>query len=246
MVWLERYAAMAEQGTFEPDTLERCRLHLRAALAIFSPAASSGIGLREEAESFRRSDQAQTPDSIIPGLELIGVAAICVGHDGQVLGETAAARLLYHDEFGVVGARLQARGSENRQRLQHVFDGIRRGVATHYGVIRTSRHPDGILVSTVLAAKAGAPQRMAALVLLRDLREFQQPEAALLADAFDLTRAEAETAALIAAGRTVDQIAMARAVSKDTVRTMLKAIFAKTQTARQSQLVLLLSRFTTP
>lgn len=62
---------------------------------------------------------------------------------------------------------------------------------------------------------------------------------------YDLTRAEANLAEAIAQGASLSAIARYHHVSVNTVRTQLKAIFAKTGTGRQGELVALLSRFTT-
>ena len=63
----------------------------------------------------------------------------------------------------------------------------------------------------------------------------------LLGGLFDLTPAEATVAANIAGGWTVEEIAEQVGRSRETIRTQLKAIFAKTGVARQTELALLLS-----
>ena len=55
-----------------------------------------------------------------------------------------------------------------------------------------------------------------------------------------LTAAEAKLAGIIAEGATIDAAAKARGVSRETIRTQLKAIFSKTGTNRQTELVRLL------
>jgi DNA-binding CsgD family transcriptional regulator len=59
---------------------------------------------------------------------------------------------------------------------------------------------------------------------------------------FGLTPAEARLAATIANGSSIEDAAQILNVSNDTVRHQLKAVFHKTDTHRQSQLVALLAR----
>jgi DNA-binding CsgD family transcriptional regulator len=63
----------------------------------------------------------------------------------------------------------------------------------------------------------------------------------LLQALFDLSPAEARVAGLIAEGQAVDSIADSLAVTPNTVRTQLKAIFTKTGVGRQAELASLLS-----
>jgi len=67
------------------------------------------------------------------------------------------------------------------------------------------------------------------------------PLTELLTGLFDLTGAEVHVASGIATGGSVEEIAAARAVSRETVRTQLKSILAKTGTSRQVELALLLT-----
>lgn len=59
---------------------------------------------------------------------------------------------------------------------------------------------------------------------------------------FGLTASEAAVAAAVGAGQSLEDIAAARGVSVQTVRTQLKQIFAKTGTNRQSALAALIER----
>jgi DNA-binding CsgD family transcriptional regulator len=58
-----------------------------------------------------------------------------------------------------------------------------------------------------------------------------------------LTPAEGRVAALIAQGIAPERAAERLGVSRETVRNQLRAVFAKTGTHRQSELVALLARF---
>lgn len=57
---------------------------------------------------------------------------------------------------------------------------------------------------------------------------------------FGLTKAEAELAAYLSIGKTVNELAIQKLLSKHTLRTQLKSVFAKTNTHSQNELIVLL------
>jgi DNA-binding CsgD family transcriptional regulator len=85
------------------------------------------------------------------------------------------------------------------------------------------------------------PERLV-LVLARDLSRRPRPVPESLLRAFRLTPSEARLAGRLAAGDTLAQTAEALGLSKETLRSQLRAIFAKTGVHRQADLVALLSR----
>lgn len=80
------------------------------------------------------------------------------------------------------------------------------------------------------------------VLLLIDLAATPLPQPAVLEQIFRLTPAEARLALLLAGGATTAEAAAALGVSVATTRTQLAAIFAKTHTRRQAELVMLISR----
>ena len=67
------------------------------------------------------------------------------------------------------------------------------------------------------------------------------PLTEMLHGLFDLTPAEARVARGLAAGMSVEEISLKGAISRETVRTQLKGVMAKTATTRQADLVRLLA-----
>jgi DNA-binding CsgD family transcriptional regulator len=67
------------------------------------------------------------------------------------------------------------------------------------------------------------------------------PEDALRAT-FRLTTAEARLASRLATGTSLDHAADALGIARNTARAQLRAVFAKTDTSRQAELVALLAR----
>jgi DNA-binding CsgD family transcriptional regulator len=81
-----------------------------------------------------------------------------------------------------------------------------------------------------------------ALLVLLDLQAKDIPDASLLAQAFGLTGAEARLASYIGTGESIELAAERVRVSVSTARTQLKAVFAKTNTHLQAELVALIGR----
>ena len=78
--------------------------------------------------------------------------------------------------------------------------------------------------------------------LMAELRDIPVPPEPMLHRVFDLTPAEARLARKLARGDSLEQVAQALDVKMTTARSQLAAIFAKTGTCRQAQLVAILSR----
>lgn len=83
--------------------------------------------------------------------------------------------------------------------------------------------------------------RSAALLVVTPIIPPEAPLAELLTGLFDLTSAEARIARGIASGMSVEAMAAQTGLSRETIRTQLKAVMAKTGTDRQADLALLLS-----
>jgi DNA-binding CsgD family transcriptional regulator len=86
----------------------------------------------------------------------------------------------------------------------------------------------------------------AALVLFRDPTHHAANLAERLRALFNLTAAEVALARGLLEGRRLREIAAARRVSLETVRTQLRAVFRKTGVARQTDLVRMLQAVLQP
>jgi DNA-binding CsgD family transcriptional regulator len=80
-----------------------------------------------------------------------------------------------------------------------------------------------------------------AILVFSDLSRVTRLQPEMLSQIFGLSLAEAKVAALMASGHASDEIADAVGVTRETVRKHLKAVFAKTATHRQAELVALLA-----
>ena len=77
---------------------------------------------------------------------------------------------------------------------------------------------------------------------MTDLRSPLRPDTTRLSVAFGLTQAEAKLATQLGIGIGIDAAAVSLGVSRETARSQLKAVFAKTNTRRQAELAALVAR----
>ena len=171
--------------------------------------------------------------------------------NGRVVHASAEADRLLHEADGLSAGRegLRAATPALSARLRAVLAraaGACRapGVSGALHLRRPSGNPDLVLVAIPARSRSFGPGLGRACVVLQitDPLARPMPDPAILADAFDLTPSEAILAADLLCGLSVAEAAAKRARSVATVRTHLASVLAKTGTARQSDLVRLLSR----
>ena len=97
-------------------------------------------------------------------------------------------------------------------------------------------------IATPYAGDGSGPAALAARVILalRDARQAPSHPPQYLCDLFGLTQAEARLAALLQQGQSLIQAARALGISRHTARVHLNALFGKTCTHRQSELMRLM------
>jgi DNA-binding CsgD family transcriptional regulator len=163
-------------------------------------------------------------------LSLNSIAFGCLG-DGLVLeGECLSAtnRETDHRLRRLVAAELKPRkGSEQPQTVA-----VQRGGRLPL-IVRPHRLRDGA---------ERAPNPASLLLLVIDPEQWLAPPREMLMQTFALTRAEADVAIGVVSGRTLAQVAGDRDIKIGTVRAHLKAVFAKTHTHSQADLMGVLTR----
>jgi DNA-binding CsgD family transcriptional regulator len=80
------------------------------------------------------------------------------------------------------------------------------------------------------------------LLTLTDLDAETQPDSTVIAQAFGLSPAETRLALLISNGTSPTEAAEQLGIARETARSQLKTVFAKTGTHRQAELAALLAR----
>jgi DNA-binding CsgD family transcriptional regulator len=185
-------------------------------------------------------------------IDRLWVAILVVDASGRILVCNAAAEQILRQRDGLmrIGDLLTTnRPAETRTLAREIAtvavpDGEGAAPGAGHGVARATR-PSGLppyvlLVAPFATADGGSGP--AALVVVSDLDVPVPDYGRHLSLAFELTDAEIRVARALLDGQTPAEIARARGVRMSTVRSQVKAIFAKTGTARQTELVRLLSR----
>jgi DNA-binding CsgD family transcriptional regulator len=181
-------------------------------------------------------------------LHRLGHPALALDRQGFVLGANESAERIFDDEICVRNRCLMVRDQEARSALADFVDQLRTTSgaaplpAAPIVVRRAGKQPLVIRVLPVDGAARTPFLGARVLLIFSDLEKKSPPPSAVLARTFRLSPAEARLASLMATGVSVAQAAEQFGVSLDTIRTQMKAIYAKTGTRRQSELVSLLSR----
>jgi DNA-binding CsgD family transcriptional regulator len=109
-------------------------------------------------------------------------------------------------------------------------------------VSRKAQRPVVVRVLPVPAAARNPFLGARALLTFTLLEPNRGPSPNLLMTAFRLSPAEARLASIIAEGTSPEQAAEQLGLARETVRNQLKAVFAKTDTHRQAELIALLAK----
>jgi DNA-binding CsgD family transcriptional regulator len=169
--------------------------------------------------------------SVLTVLESLDYGAVVVRSDGEVIAKNDCADRVLRKFPGLIASK-SARNRFTPRRLT---------------TLKTSRHQPMFLhignARPILVLKI--PLHLDAdhaVFVLVDTNKIKAPRTDILQIGFGLTQCEATLAAALSAGKTLKQIAKLRGVGIGTVRGQLKSVFVKTATARQPELVAMLSR----
>jgi DNA-binding CsgD family transcriptional regulator len=187
----------------------------------------------------------------IDALEGAQAPLLLLDANGRVIHANAEADRLLREADGLSAGRdgLRAATPALSARLRGVL--VRAagssgtpGVSGALHLRRQSGKPDLVLVAIPARPRSFDLDigRASVVVQITDPLARATPDPAILADAFDLTPSEAILATDLLCGLSVGEVATRRRRSVATVRSHLASLLAKTGTARQSDLVRLLSR----
>ena len=191
------------------------------------------------AEKFSRTGA----ENEILTLDRAGCAAMLIDRYGRVTRINRRAEDLLCNEFGIRNGRLWTPGTASLARLDLFMAEIEHAKSIlgplPAPVIIVRRGTPWLLIEAMPVTSA-ANEIFAgcrAILLVSDLTRPSITDAAVLSLVFGLTSAEARLAAAICEGQDLNAAAATFGVSRQTVRSQLKAVFAKTGSRRQAELV---------
>ncbi|WP_238273027.1 helix-turn-helix transcriptional regulator [Methylobacterium cerastii] len=180
---------------------------------------------------------------LLTSLERIGCGGIILATDGSVVAVNATAHAILQTIFGrakIAEADLLASGRELIKRL--LTRGKTRIKLDSEDWVLIERPDCRPLVMHAIPTVVQNLDGPHTILILIDLDDTPQVSPATLERIFGLTRTEAKLAVLLASGASTSEAAGLQGVSVATARSQLAAIFVKTRTTRQAELVRLLVR----
>lgn len=215
---------------------ERFPPELREPLAEVSQRMARVVGISEKLSRNSAENELRT-------LERFGCPALLIDGRGRVSRSNRQAEDLFCKDFGLRHGRLWTSSGASLARLDQFIAQI-----VH------SRPATSAMPAPVIVARGGNPWLLVeamqvtmasldvfdgcrAIVVVSDLTRPGFTDAALLDLVFGLTPAESRLAAALCEGQDIAAIAAAFGISRQTARSQLKAIFAKTGSRRQAELV---------
>ncbi len=228
-----------DRGPFDDD--DRARFHL------LLPHIARAAWMHRKLARARAMQ-----DGVRATLDLLDWAVILTDGSGRVVSHNFAAERLLATGAGlrIVQGRLKATEADDDNRLTQLIATAERTARgsgfSAGGSLAVRRAPERKpLLVTVAPLTAGTTShigqdRPAAVVFVHDPETSPKTSTQRLIELFGLTPAEARFAVELASGQSLDDIAGLHGVSKNTVRAQARAVFAKTETNRQTELVRLL------
>lgn len=213
---------------FNPDVL--------APIAEIAGRMARIISLAEKFSRVGAENEVATLDSA-------GCAAMLLDKDGRVTRANRRVEDLFCNEFGIRNGRLWTAASASLARLECFMAEIEHAKSTAgplpAPVVIVRRGTPWLMIEAMPVTSAANDifEGCRAILLVSDLTRPSITDKALLSLVFGLTSAEARLAAAICAGQDLNTAATIFGVSRQTVRSQLKTIFAKTGSRRQAELV---------
>jgi DNA-binding CsgD family transcriptional regulator/PAS domain-containing protein len=232
------------QPDFNEDNkqiLRRILPHLEQAIAIHSQLT------RTESERSLYED----------AVDQLSVGTFILDEQARIIRMNDAARQLVNSQKGIciVDGKFSAGTRQDNQRFKKVLDEVLRAhQLSQPGFVRafkTERSPGvmklGMLVRPLPISPSTDPARQPSVaIFVSDPQQRQQVPRHILTELFDFTPAEASLALLLANGLTLDEASEELQISRNTAKSHLSSVFAKTDVSRQTKLVQLILKSVAP
>ncbi|MDB5618253.1 helix-turn-helix transcriptional regulator [Tardiphaga sp.] len=207
---------------------------LPSAIASLHPCKESIFNISNRAPVLPDANPGENHDELRAAMGRIGCGHILLIRD-RVIEASATARAILGRERCHIAGR-ETLYSSLKQLLSRA--GAQIPVGSTSWLATSSKEGITTLVDQVVNARSDETST----VILLDLDAHPEPMPRTLQRLFAFTAAETQLAVELARGRNLLDIARSRRLSRTTIRSHLAALFIKTQTRRQAELVALLGR----
>jgi DNA-binding CsgD family transcriptional regulator len=230
--WVCSIQRTIEQGPFSPGELSE--------LAMLSTHLSGAAALAR-ALGFARAEAA------LDAFAVSGSAVALLDRFGEVIRLNDAAERLLGDDLKVTRRRFVSRNADATAALDRALHAALRtetssALMPPVALPRTDKRPLLAHVVRLQGISADALAPCQALIVLIDLEARLRPPEDTVRLGFKLTCAEARLATRLASGEALASAADELGIAKETARSQLKAVFAKTGVRRQSELAALFAQ----
>lgn len=176
-------------------------------------------------------------------LDRMGCGGLVLATDGQVLAINDGARRILQETFSLTDDDLDDLHGSGREYVKRLLSYSQTRIqldCENWILIERIDGPPLIMNAVPVPVLAeGGPHTV---LILIDLATQPKPNQAALERIYRLTTAEAKLAVILGGGATLAEAAERLGVRLATARTQLRAIFDKTHTHRQAELVMLIAR----
>lgn len=175
-------------------------------------------------------------------------AAVALDRFGFVIEANDDAEAVFDNDIRVRSRRLFVRDALAKAALDALVDQMRTTsdmdalLSRPIIARRTAKRPVVMRVLPVSGAACSPFLGARVILALTDLERQRRTETDLIIRGFNLTPAEARLASLLATGMSLEKAAEQLGIARETARSQIKTIFAKTGAHRQGELVALLAR----
>jgi DNA-binding CsgD family transcriptional regulator len=184
-------------------------------------------------------------DAALDAFDFSHRAAILLDRMGRVVRVNAAAEQLIGEDIQISGSRVRSPDPHANERLNHAIKALlwsyKAAIVPPVIVPKVSGGKLVIYPMRLPGLTSSPLSAFHAILVVSDTDIANSATTTTLKQVFDLTTSEAQLAAAIATGKDLETVAIARQISKETVRNQLKSVFLKTGANRQAQLAAMLS-----
>jgi DNA-binding CsgD family transcriptional regulator/PAS domain-containing protein len=230
--WCAAFQRSPRQGLFSAGEQQRL-LRLQGALDRASTLAQRLGNARLE--------------GMTDGFSAVGGACLVLDRGGRVVRLNEAAERLLAGSIQIAAGRLRTELAADSRKLEEHFRAVlwndKEAAAGGLAPVVLRRTGKSALLAHAVELRGRSHDCFTpgcALVLLTDLGARDAAPELWLRNLFGLTPAESRLATQLVAGESLADIAEAGGLSRETLRNQLKAVFNKTETHRQGELIRLL------